>query len=1124
MSKRSSRDVRRFLTADDIWALAVPSQPSLAPNGRQVAYVLTTADREADAFRSSIWTVATSGGSPRRLTSGQADSSPVWSPDGKWLAFLRAGEGGPPQLYVLPSGSAGGGEARRLTDLPLGAGKPVWSPDSKRIAFAATVDMSARDADPHTPVSIDRLGFKADGAGLIRSLRRHLFVVEAAGEDPRARQVTFGDRSSSTPVWSPDGAALAYSASVGPDADLSPNLVVHTVPAGGGVPHAITNEQGLFQVTDWSPDAATLLLVGRPGMRPGHDRLYLVSASGGEPVELAPGYDRNVMAGAPGYPGTPPRFEGEGDGVLFCARERGAVHLMRVSAASGEPETVAGGDRVVAGASASGGRIGFVAATASSPGEIWVTGDRGERCLTDHFNTALPDVRLFHPEEVEFSAPDGMPLHGWIIRGESSGAEAGEPTPLLLDVHGGPHNAWGPAFDGIHAYHQLLAGAGWTVLIINPRGSDGYGEDFYTAVCGGWGERDEGDFLAAIDSMVERRLADPDRIAVSGYSYGGYMTCWLTSRHKWFKAAVAGGCVSDLVSLAGTSDLGRHLAEVEIGVTPPKGNQVLARLSPLTKAGAVATPTLLLHGENDHRCPVGQAEQWFTALRSNRVPVELVRYPGAGHLFILDGKPSHRVDFSERIADWVRLHAHEQDPGRTVRARASAGDLQSRLEELVARHNVPGASLAVFAGGEVLTAAAGVLNLATGTAVTADSVFQIGSISKVYTATAVMQLVEDGRLDLDAPVVEVLPELELGDPDVAKTVTMRHLLTHTSGIQGEHFVDTGRGDDCVARYVAACAELGQSHPLGATMSYCNTGYVIAGRVIEVLTGKTWDEALKDRIFEPLGLSRTMTLPEEVLRFAGAVGHVPGAGGDPEVAPVWCLPRSAGPAGLICSTASEVLDFARMHMDGGLARDGSRLLSEQSVAGMQEPQVAVPDPYTLGSHWGLGWILFDWNGRRLYGHDGNTIGQSGFLRVVPDAGVAVALLANGGNTQDLYRELYGSLLRELAGVEMAARPEPPAEPIESHTDLDQYTGVYERVGVTMKATVEKGRLVLTTTSTGPLASLLPDPTTRHELVAVDDGLFVTRQPGMQTWTPVVFYRLPDGTPYVHMGARATPRVS
>src|SRR5947207_11473434 len=278
-----------------------------------------------------------------------------------------------------------------------------------------------------------------------------------------------------------------------------------------------------------------------------------------------------------------------------------------------------------------------------------------------------------------------------------------------------------------------------------------------------------------------------------------------------------------------------------------------------------------------------------------------------------------------------------------------------------------------------------------------------------------MQLVDEGLLDLDAPIVEVLKEFRVADPDVTDRVTMRHLLAHTSGIDGDHFVDTGRGDDCLEKYAATCAELQQTHPLGATMSYCNAGYVVAGRVIEKVTGKVWDAAMKERLFDPLGLSRTVTLPEEVLRFRSAFGHVVEPNEPPKLAPAWHLPRSTGPAGVISSTAGELLAFTRMHLEEGRAADGKQLLSPASVRTMQEPQVEVPDPYTLGSHWGAGWILFDWDGRRLIGHDGNTIGQSAFLRIVPDRGLAIALLTNGGNAHELYEELYAELLSDLAGI-------------------------------------------------------------------------------------------------------------
>jgi CubicO group peptidase (beta-lactamase class C family) len=380
-------------------------------------------------------------------------------------------------------------------------------------------------------------------------------------------------------------------------------------------------------------------------------------------------------------------------------------------------------------------------------------------------------------------------------------------------------------------------------------------------------------------------------------------------------------------------------------------------------------------------------------------------------------------------------------------------------------------------------------------------------------------------LDLDAPIVSVLPEFRVADPDVTKQVTMRHLLSHTSGIDGDHFVDTGRGDDCLERYVATCAELHQTHPLGETMSYCNAGYVVAGRVIEKLTGRVWDAAMKERLFDPLGLSHTVTLPEDAIRFRAAFGHTADPGEPPTLAPAWHFPRGIGPAGVISSTATELLTFARMHLEDGRASDGTQVLSPGSVATMQQAQVAVPNPYALGSHWGLGWILFDWDGRRLVGHDGNTIGQSAFLRILPDRGLAIALLTNGGTTggsaHDLYEELYEELLVELAGVHMPARPEPL--PDGTQVDWPRYAGTYERASVRIEIEEREGQLVATATVKGPLAKLRSTPTQEYALRPAGPDLFVTRLEGTTGWTPVVFFDLRDGTRCVHMGARATPRV-
>ncbi len=567
--------------------------------------------------------------------------------------------------------------------------------------------------------------------------------------------------------------------------------------------------------------------------------------------------------------------------------------------------------------------------------------------------------------------------------------------------------------------------------------------------------------------------------------------------------------MSDLTSMAGTSDGGRYLTELELG--GPGGH--IAELSPLTLVDDVRTPTLIYQGASDDRCPVGQAEQWFTALRQNDVPSRLVLYPGESHLFILNGKPSHREDFNRRVVDWVREHAEKRTP-------VDAKHWQRRLSALAKKHGVPGAALAILKDDEIFQAHHGVLNTATGVEVDDDTVFQIGSISKVWTTTVVMQLVDEGLLDLDAPIADVLPELTLADPVAAQKVTMRHLLTHTSGIDGDIFTDTGRGDDCLERYTELLAEAAQNHPLGATFSYCNSGFALAGRVVEKLLGRTWDAVLRERLFAPLGLTRTGTLPEEALLHRAAVGHVTQDGRTDPVS-VWMLPRSVGPAGTIFATTADVLTFARMHLDRGLAQDGTRVLSEASAHAMTEKQTDLPDPNALGDSWGLGWIRFGWDGQRLIGHDGSTMGQSAFLRVLPEQRLAVTLLTNGGRTRELYLDLYREIFAELAGVEMPAPPEPAATP--PVVDHARYVGRYERGSVRFDITEGEHGLRSKTTVTGPLAGLLPTPP-EVDLVPLGDSLFLCRDSEEQSWRSVVFYALPTGERYVHAGLRATPKVS
>jgi CubicO group peptidase (beta-lactamase class C family) len=448
-----------------------------------------------------------------------------------------------------------------------------------------------------------------------------------------------------------------------------------------------------------------------------------------------------------------------------------------------------------------------------------------------------------------------------------------------------------------------------------------------------------------------------------------------------------------------------------------------------------------------------------------------------------------------------------------------ADSLHDLLDQAVRRHRVPGASLAVLDGTDVTVAATGVLHRGTGVRATSDSLFQIGSITKVWTATLLAQLVAEGRLEFGTPVAEVLPGFRVADPAVSAAVTVQHLLTHTSGIEGDVFTDTGRGDDCVARYVTDCANVGQVHPLAATLSYCNTGFVIAGRVVEVLTGQVWDVALRERLVEPLRLTHTVTLPEDVLRFRAAIGHVAEPGRQPEPAPQWSLPRSVGPAGLICASAADVIEFARMHLRGGRGPQGEEILRADLAADMQRIHAEVPNPGSLGDHWGFGWFLCDWDGATVYGHDGGTIGQYAFLRVDPDHGVAIALLTNGGDAEATYNEIFGRLFADLCGVGVRSFAPPEKPPT---FDGAAHVGTYERRGARLTVTATTDGLACRSEVTDELAGL--EPPVDYSLVAVREDLYAARAADDGPWAAMRFYQLDGGQRYVHFGGRATPMIT
>jgi CubicO group peptidase (beta-lactamase class C family) len=373
-------------------------------------------------------------------------------------------------------------------------------------------------------------------------------------------------------------------------------------------------------------------------------------------------------------------------------------------------------------------------------------------------------------------------------------------------------------------------------------------------------------------------------------------------------------------------------------------------------------------------------------------------------------------------------------------------DLQTALQRSIRRHNVPGASVAILRGRRIVaTAAAGVVNLDTRIPATPDAVFQIGSITKVFTATLVMQLVDDGLLTLDAPIIDYLPEFQTADPATRRRVTARHLLCHSSGIDGDFFANSGRGDDSIARLLQMSALLPSLFPVGTKMSYCNVGYAVLGRLVEVLRRETFDQAMRRRIFKPLGMTHAMTLPEDALRYRCAIGHVP----DPKhpkhliVAPMTHLALGQKSAGSTpAMSASDLLAFVAAHLDRGRIRRGEKLLSAASVDAMQRRQIRLQKHAPTGaSHWGLGWILFEGAGDKVIGHDGGTIGQYSFLRVAPKRRTAMALLTNGGDATSVQQELFGAFFAKGAHWHP---PELPAPDAELRIDHARYVGRFENI--------------------------------------------------------------------------------
>lgn len=638
----------------DLTRIQFLSDPQCSPDGACVAFVITTLSEDKDAYLSNIWIVDCAGGEPRRFTTGTTrDTAPRWSPDGATLAFLSDREpkkGG--QLYLMP---AAGGEAVRLTDLKRGVSGPIWSPDGRHLAFLSRVggweepedEEEQRKSKPARVISSMR--YQSNGEGFVYDRRPHIFTVSKGGGE--AHQITNGDYADSDPTWSPDGRWIAFASARHDERDYDNASDIFVAAAEGGDARRVTDTAGPAGNPAFSPDGRSIAYVGDRALNEAgrNTRLYRMSTDGGPATCLTTDLDRSVS------PFGMPMWSGDGQSIVIGASDRGSEVVLRVTlrgdGESANIGTVIAGDRQITALSGcpQAPLFVFLATDPTHPGELFLCdADGGGECqLTDCNRAWRKGVALVAPELLRYRR-DGVDLDCWVLK--PAGYVPGQRYPALLNIHGGPATQYGNTF---FDEFQIYSAAGYAVIYTNPRGSQGYGEAFTRAVIGDWGGVDYADIMAGLDEALQRcDFIDPERLGVLGGSYGGYMTSWMVGHTDRFKAACSERALNSFNSFFGVSDIGPWFAVNQSGGLPWEQRQWYLEHSPLTYAQDITTPLLIIHSENDLRCPMEQAEQLYMTLKRLRREVLFIRFPDETHELSRSGRPRHRLERFRHILDW----------------------------------------------------------------------------------------------------------------------------------------------------------------------------------------------------------------------------------------------------------------------------------------------------------------------------------------------------------------------------------------------------------------------------------------------------------------------------------------
>ncbi len=668
------------LTPDDLALFALPTEITLAHDGHRLAYTLVTQDLDANKRQSAIWLLDLHAldAAPHRFTAGtRRDRQPVWSPDDAQIAFISDRDNGS-QVWMIP---VNGGEPRKLTNMRYGASKPCWASSGKTLYFLAEVRdgedpfldsgeerrrREQEDADRLRHIT--RLQYRWDSEG-IREGRTHIWAVDVTEDSPTPRQITGGDYDHADIACSPDDTQIAFVGDRRESRDASRTNEIWVLTLANGAFERLSSGASEVSRPSWSPDGASLAWYDMPSP-PEHSvsNVHVCVATRGAdgtwsaPRDILAGHDittgQAINADLGAIRANPPEWAADGQSLYVTACERGTVTLWRVPL-DGTPMRLTQGAHQIGNFAVlpDGRRCVAIAVTADHAPDIAqfsfdsLPATAPERWLTDA-NPWLRERSLAVPEHFAYTAPDGWQLEGWIIWPHE--AQQPENTdrrwPVVLQVHGGPHGFYGPC---LQTAMQLLAGTGYTVIYVNPRGSIGYGEVFARACDRDWGGGDYQDIMAGLDAALACERLDPERMAVTGTSYGGYMTNWIIGHTDRFKAAVTINSVTNLISIFGTGDIDTTFGLPEYGGTPWERWDYFVERSPITYAPKITTPTRVIGAEHDWRCPIEQSEQLYTALKLlGRAETDFLRVPGTSHS-INTGSPKQRIAQRRAILEWI---------------------------------------------------------------------------------------------------------------------------------------------------------------------------------------------------------------------------------------------------------------------------------------------------------------------------------------------------------------------------------------------------------------------------------------------------------------------------------------